>query len=61
MPDKKEDTERIKQFRDGSNSWWVGYHHYTLLNGTPTFVCGGIEQPHLTEKLIKYLKQKKLI
>ncbi len=51
---KEEDKITIKQFRDLSSSWWVGYKHYCLdENNILQFVCGGIED----EEEIKYLEE----
>lgn len=52
---------RVKQFKDKTHNWWVGYKHYTLVNGKPMFVAGGVEDEKETEHFIKYLKNKKLI
>ena len=52
---------RIKQFKDKDLSWWVGYLHYSLIDGKPTLVAGGIETAESLAAITKYLKTKKLI
>lgn len=61
MAVKKEDKVTVKQFRNGSQNWWVGYKHYRLIEGVPTLCGGGVENKEETEHFSKYLKRKKLI
>ena len=50
----------IKQFRDLSSSWWVGYKHYCLdENNVLQFVCGGIEDKKETEAIQEFIKRNK--
>ena len=50
----------IKQFRDLSSSWWVGYKHYCLdENNILQFVCGGIEDRKETEAIQEFVKRNK--
>ena len=50
----------IKQFRDLSSSWWVGYKHYCLdENNILQFVCGGIEDRKETEAIQEFIKRNK--
>ena len=50
----------IKQFRDLSSSWWVGYKHYCLdENNILQFVCGGIENKKETEAIQEFVKRNK--
>gem|GEM_PF-4561938 len=61
---KKETAEevvRILQFKDGSKNWWLGYLHYTILDGKLFFAAGGIDTEESREKMTKYLKTKKLL
>jgi hypothetical protein len=51
----------VRQFKDGSNNWWVSGKHYNIQENTPTLVAGGIEVEEETEHFRKYLKRKKLI
>lgn len=57
----KKDEYRIKQFKDGSNNWWVGWLHYTVLNGEVKLCAGGKETEESLDKITKYLKRKKMI
>ena len=57
---KEEDKITIKQFRDLSSSWWVGYKHYCLdENNILQFVCGGIEDRKETEAIQEFIKRNK--
>lgn len=50
----------IKQFRDLSSSWWVGYKHYCLdENNVLQFICGGIEDKKETEAIQEFVKRNK--
>lgn len=61
MATKKENKITVKQFRDGSQNWFVNFKHYKLIEGVPTLCAGGLEDKEETEHFIKYLKRKKLI
>ena len=57
---KEEDKITIKQFRDLSSSWWVGYKHYCLdENNVLQFICGGIEDKKETEAIQEFVKRNK--
>ena len=57
---KEEDKITIKQFRDLSSSWWVGYKHYCLdENNILQFVCGGKEDLKETEAIQEFIKRNK--
>ena len=57
---KEEDKITIKQFRDLSSSWWVGYKHYCLdENNILQFVCGGIEDRKETEAIQEFVIRNK--
>ena len=56
-----EETYRIKQFKDGSNNFWCGNYHFTILNGELIMAAGGIETEEARNKMITYLKKKKLL
>ena len=57
---KEEDKITIKQFRDLSSSWWVGYKHYCLdENNVLQFICGGIEDRKETEAIQEFIKRNK--
>ena len=50
----------IKQFRDLSSSWWVGYKHYCFdENNVLQFICGGIEDKKETEAIQEFVKRNK--
>ncbi len=55
-----DDKITIRQFKDGSSSWWVGYKHYCLdENNILQFVCGGMEDLEETEAIKDYIKRNK--
>ena len=56
----KDSDLKIKRFKDGSSSWWVGNLHYTLneLNEI-CFVAGGIDTENHREILRKYINRTK--
>ena len=56
----KDSDLKIKRFKDGSSSWWVGNLHYTLneLNEI-CFVAGGVDTENHREILRKYINRTK--
>jgi len=52
---------RVKKFKNSDKDFWVSYLHYSLIDGKPTLVAGGIETVESLAAITKYLKTKKLI
>lgn len=61
MPPKtKEDKILIKQFKDGSSSWWVNDAHYYLNASEELIWCAGeIDKPELREALQSFIRRNK--
>lgn len=56
------ESYRIKQFKDGSKNWWCEYRHFHLTEAGELILCaGGEESKEHRDKMIKYLKSKKLL
>lgn len=62
MPPKKDKEKKlqVKAFKDGSNSWWYNFKHYTIIDGQIRCVAGGIEEEEGIEKVTAYCKRKKI-
>lgn len=58
----KDSDLKIKRFKDGSSSWWVGNLHYNLneLNEI-CFIAGGIDTKNHRDVLEKYIKRTKSV
>ena len=58
----KEDKLKIKRFKDGSSSWWVGIMHYCLNEKNEIcFVGGGIDTENHRKILEVYIKRTKSV
>lgn len=56
-----EDKIQIKRFKDGSNNFWVGFQHWTILKNELVFCAGGIPTEEHRAKLLTYCKRNKLL
>jgi len=50
----------IKQFKDNSNNWWLNGKHFTVCQGNPCLVAGGIPTKEEIEQLKRYFKRKNI-
>jgi len=57
----EKDKLTVKQFKDGTQNYWLNMKHYALINGEITLCAGGMLVEEEVEHLRKYLKTKKLI
>jgi hypothetical protein len=57
----KEKSKPIKQFKDKSLNFWCNGLHFAVIEGDVVCCAGGKETEESRAKIIKYLKQKKLI
>ncbi len=57
-----EEAIRVKQFKDGSNNYWCEFRHYWLTPEKELILCAGADESEIhRQKMIKYLKTKKLL
>jgi hypothetical protein len=55
---KKETEYPIRKFKLDPSSWWVGYFHFSIVNGKLICAAGGNPPEEAWEKIKTYLKRQ---
>lgn len=57
---KKDNTIKVKKFKQLDNDWWVQFLHYSIIRGKLTVCAGGKETEEHKSKIAAYLKRNKI-